>query len=412
MSEPAQTLGLGEQKSFPVEPGTRFSLGNSEVIQVRPTQLGGGKSLLLVKGKSQGYSDLILIGPGSTPRTMAFRVVSKRQAAVVKDGESLLNAPSGVKLQANGDGWLASGEVKSSQDWNAVKALEERGKGKVQSLARLHPLQRAKAESQIRRLLKSAGIAGIEVKSAGNTVLVYGDADNAAEKELAESLAQEVFRGTRSHIRVPFEKGGRLRFRAKILEVLKNSGLSLGLKWPDSVPGALQVSQTFGKANIALEAALRIMEKRGQAKLLSQPELLLNEKGVAELKVGGEIPIQMQSRNFSAVQWKPYGLTLRLELPGVTKNLARARISVEITSLDPANGSEGIPALRVSKMDTRVDMEVGKAVLLSGLMEKRDSRNHSGIPLLGDIPILGELFRSHDFQENRSELVILIEAST
>lgn len=411
-AELAQALGIGEQTSFPVDPGTRFSLGNPEVIQVRATQIAGGKSLLLVKGKSQGYSDLILLGESGVRRTLAFRVVSKRQAAVAKDGEAMLSSPSGVRLQANGDGWLASGNVTSLGDWNAMKALEEQGKGKVKSLAKLHPLQRVKAESQIRRLLKDAGLNGLEVKSAGNTVLLYGDADTNAEKELAESLAREVFRDARSQIRVPFEKGARLRFRARILEVLKNGGLSVGLKWQDGIPSALQISQNVSKANIALEAALRLMEKRGQARLLSQPELLLNEKGVAELKVGGEIPIQTHTKNFSSVQWKPYGLSLRLELPGVSKQLARARISVEISTLDPANGTEGVPAMRVSKMDTQVDLQVGKAVLLSGLMENRESKNLSGIPLLGDIPILGELFRSHDFQENRSELVILIEANS
>ncbi len=408
--ESGQTLSLGEQASFPVDPGTRFSVGNPEVIQVKSTQITGGKSLLLVKGKSQGYSDLIFLGDNGVRKTLAFRVVSKRQAALAKDGQKLLAAPEGLSLQPNGDGWLARGQVKNLDDWNVVSAMESQAKGKVQSLVKLHPLERVKAESRIRRLLKGAGLGGIFVKSAGSSVVLYGDAETVSDKELAEELARQVVRDTRFEVRVPFEKGARLRFRARILEVLKNSSSSLGLQWAEGVPSAVQVAGSVAKANIALEAALKIMEKKGQARLLSQPELLLNEKGVAELKVGGEIPIQMSTKNFSAVQWKPYGLSLRLELPGVSRSLARARITVEITSLDPANGVDGIPAMRVSRMDTQVDMEVGKAVLLSGLMENRESRNLSGIPLLGDIPVLGELFRSRDFQHNRSELVILIEA--
>src|SRR5262245_48120267 len=91
--EGAQALGLGEQRSVPVDAGTRFSLGNPEVIQVKSVQVSGGKSLLLVKGKSQGYSDLILLSDGGVRRTLAFRVVSKRQAAVAGDGK-LLFSPS------------------------------------------------------------------------------------------------------------------------------------------------------------------------------------------------------------------------------------------------------------------------------------------------------------------------------
>ena len=409
-AENARTLSLGEQASLSVEPGTRFSVGNSEVIQVKSTQLPGGRSLLLVKGKSQGYSDLILLADSGERTSLAFRVVSKRQGALAKDGQSLLAVPEGVKLQPSGDGWVARGQARDLDDWNVVKAMEDQGKGRVQNLLRLHPLERLRAESRIRTLLKAGGLEGIGVRSAGNTLLLTGDARSQAEKELAEDLGRQVVKSVRSEIRVPFERGGRLRFRAKILELLKGSGASLGLQWQEGVPAALQVGTGTLKANLALEAALRLMEKKGQARLLSQPELLLNEKGVAELKVGGEIPIQLQTRNFSSVQWKPYGLLLRLELPGVSRGHARARITVEITSLDPANGAPGVPAMRVSRMDTQVDMEVGKAVLLSGLMENRESRNLSGIPLLADIPVLGELFRSRDFQKSRSELVILIEA--
>jgi Flp pilus assembly secretin CpaC len=409
-AEEAQPLGLGELTSVSVEPGTRFSVGNPEVIQVKATQ-AGEKSLLLVKGKAQGYSDLILLGEKGEKRKVSFRVVSKRQAALGGDGKSMFSAP-GLSLHANGDGWLARGSTRSLEDWNAERALESAGKGKVQSIAHLHPLERARAESLIRRRLKDAGLKGIEVKSAGNTVLLFGDADGEGDKALAESLAVEVIRDARSQIRVPFERGARLRFHARILEMMKDSALSLGLQWPDGVPNALQVAPGVLHGTFALDAALRLLEKKGQARLLAQPQLLLNEKGTAELQVGGQIPIPLHSRLFSAVEWKNYGLTLRLELPGVSRGLARTHVSVEIATLDPANGNDGVPALRVSKLDTQVDMEVGKAVLLSGLMESRQSRNTAGIPYLSDIPILGELFRSHDFQEKRSELVIVLEAGT
>lgn len=409
-AEEARTLSLGEQASLTVDAGTRFSIGNTEVLQVKATQVAGGRSLLLVKGKSQGYSDLILLSDGGVRTSLAFRVVSKRQGALAKDGQSLLAAPAGVQLQPSGEGWVARGQTKSLDDWNVVKALEDQGKGKVQNLLRLHPLERVRAESRIRLLLAAAGLEGVEVRSAGNTVLLTGDARSAGDKELAEDLARQVLRTARSEIRVPMERGGRLRFRAKILELLKSSASSLGFQWQEGIPSAVQVGTGGAKAALALEAALRVLEKRGQARLLSQPELLLNERGVAELKVGGEIPIQLQTKSFSSVQWKAYGLGLRLELPGVSGRMARARITVDISSLDPANGANGVPAMRVSRLDTQVDLEVGRPVVLSGLMESRESRHVAGLPLLGDLPVLGELFRSRDFQKARSELVILVEA--
>ncbi len=409
-AEESRTLSLGEQASLAVDPGTRFSVGNPGVIQVKVAPLEGGRSLLLVRGKSQGYSDLILLAGNGARTTLSFRVVSKKQGALATDGKRLLSAPKGVHLQATGDGWVMRGKVKSLEDWNVIQALRIQGKGKIQSLLRLHPMERVRAESEIRKILSAAGIEGVEVESVGNTLVLRGEAETVGEKEFAEEISRQIVMDLRSEIRVPIEKGGRLRFRAKILELMKGSARSLGLQWQEGVPGALQLGMNGIKSSVAIEAALRILEKSGKARLLSQPELLLNERGIAELKVGGEIPVQSKSKNSSSIQWKPYGLSLRLELPGISRGIARAKITVEISSLDHANGFEGVPALRMSKMNTEVDMEVGKAILLSGLMEEKESKSGAGVPLLGDLPLFGSLFRSNDTQRSRSELVILIEA--
>jgi Flp pilus assembly secretin CpaC len=403
-------LALGAQESLAISTGSQFSVGNSDVIQVKATRIPGGGPILLVKGKSQGYSDLIVMETGGNSRTFAYRVVSKRQAAVVGDHKLSLGKDSGVKLNAQGDGWMATGQARSIDDWNKVQSLTARSKGKLDSFAKLHPMERLKAEARIQKLYRSAGLEHLKVKGVGNLILLEGDCQDTKQKELAEELAGEVFRGFRSHLKVPFENGGRLRFRARILEVLHSGAQSLGLDWAATVPNALQVSNSFSKAQFSLAAGLKILEKRGQARLISQPELLLNEKGMAELKAGGEIPVREFSRHSASVQWKPYGFLLRLELPGMSSAKARAKVTVEISSLDPANGSEGVPGLRVSRMETMVDLAVGKPVLLSGLMEKRQNRNLSLFPGLGDLPILGELFRSRDFQENQSELAILLEA--
>jgi Flp pilus assembly secretin CpaC len=404
-------LAIGEQRSFPIEEGSRFSVGNPEVIQVKSTQLAEAGTILLIKGKSQGYSDLVLIGEKGVKKALAFRVMTKKQAALAGDGKRLFQSSPGLMVSPNGVGWVARGQARSLDDWNSVKALEAQSRGKISSLTRLHPLERLKAEGRILRLFRSAGLNHLIVKGAGNFILLEGNCASLQEKQLAEDLAAQVIAGARSHLRVAFDAGGRLRFRAKILEVVRSEAQALGLQWEDGVPGALLIGKSFSKANFSLQAALKMMEKSGKARILSQPQLLLNEKGIAELKVGGEIPIQQTSRNSSSVQWKPYGLLFRLELPGISNRVARAKITTEISSLDPANGSEGIPGLRVSRMETQVDIEVGKPVMLSGLMDKRERRSDSFLPLLGEIPVLGELFRSRDFQENRSELVILLEAT-
>ena len=401
---------MGEQKTVPIELDTKFSVGNPEVIQVKVTRLNGGSAILLVKGKSQGFSDLILFGNGPLHQSRSFRVVAKKQGAMADDGRHIFPPNSGVQMQPQGDGWLLKGQAKNLESWNNAKSWEHQSKGKVQSILKIHPMERLKAEQKITKLLQQAGFRKLEVKGVGNAILLQGDITSTQDKEFAESLAHEVFFNVRSQIRVPFERASNLRVHAKILELIHTNNRSLGIEWGQEVPGALHIGNLIGKANFQLDATLKIMEKTGQARLLAQPQLVLNEKGIAELKVGGEIPIHVKSRAFSGVQWKEYGLRLRIEVPGATRSLARSKITVDISGLDPNTGSDGVPGIRSSRMETEADLFLGKPVMLSGLMENRRREVTNAVPGLGSIPILGLLFQSKEFQENKSELVIILEA--
>lgn len=409
-SQEQRTLAIGEQASLPLAIGSRFSVGNAEVLGARATHSAKGAPLLLLKGKSQGYSDILIVMPDGSQRQHSYRIVTKKQASLKGDGGALLPPSSSVKLMPVGEGWVARGELKSIDDWNSLRLLQEQGKGKVQNLSRIHPLTRLQAEAKITSLFRAAGLSHLKVRGAGSLILLQGVCRNQEQKALAEELAGQVFKGARSQLVVPFDWSTRLRFRAKIFELLKSGAKEMGVDWDTSAAGSFRLAKNFTGADFGLSAALRLMEKRGFAKVLAEPQLMLNEKGVAELKVGGEFPVKTTSRNSSSVSWKPYGLLLRLELPGVAGDLARSKIIVEMSNLDPSNAVDGIPALRLSRMETMVDLSLGKPALLSGLSDQRESHGVKGLPGLGDIPILGELFRSHDFQENRSELAILIEA--
>jgi pilus assembly protein CpaC len=144
--------------------------------------------------------------------------------------------------------------------------------------------------------------------------------------------------------------------------------------------------------------------------MLSEPVITVNSRGQAELRVGGEFPVPLKTKNQMSVVWKPYGLSLKIEVPGSGKNLVRTKMAVEVSSIDPSNAIEGIPGIKLNKMDTTVDLRKSRTIFLSGLLEDQRGESLQGLPLLMDIPIFGALFRSRDFQERRTELVIAITA--
>lgn len=405
-----ELLALGEQRSISVGSGIRFSVGNPEVLGVKNTQLTGGKNVLLVKAKAQGYSDLLMIDASGKENHIAFRVGSKKQGAVLRDVEGALAGAQGIQVFPQGDGWVVRGEAQNLADFNLVQAFGS-SNPKVHGLATLGEQARKEGETKIQKILTSAGLTHFKVRGAGSMIYLEGIARSKSEKEIAERLAGEVFSSTKSFIQLPFEQKDLLKFKVQILELIRSKQSGTGFSWSEGIPGILQLHQTLLKGQISLEASLNLLAKSGFARILSQPEISVNTEGVAELKVGGEIPIPLRSKNFSGVQWKPYGLSLHLDIPGTATDLARTNITVEISTLDHANEMEGVPATKINRMQTVVDVSLGKTIFLSGLMQGSEAESIKSFPVLGDIPILGALFRSKDFQEQKSELVIALTAN-
>jgi len=168
----------------------------------------------------------------------------------------------------------------------------------------------------------------------------------------------------------------------------------------------------------ALGARIRALETQNKAKVLSEPNLLVLDGREASMLVGGEIPIpvaQSSSTGGAAaitVQYKEFGVRLKI-LPEITgENTIQLQVSPEVSSLDFANAvvvsGFQIPALRSRKAETTVNIKDGQSLIIGGLLQNETAKLVKKIPLLGDLPIIGELFKSRSFLNNESELVIIV----
>ena len=402
-------LAVGEQYQISTAPGARFSIGNPEILQIRPLGISAAESALLVRAKRQGFSDLILF-EDARERRLRFRVRSKREVAQNRETRDWVSGVPGVEVIPNQGQILIRGEVNRVEDLNLVESLARSRPGKVQGQVQIHPVARKAAEARIRGRLADAALENIKVHGAGSRIWIAGEAASRADAELALALAQEIYAGAYSRVQVPFDGYGALRFRIQILELLKSEFDSVGLAWTSAIPGIISIHQKLMRNNFNLEATLNLLGRSGMAKILSQPMIMLNAQGLAELKVGGEIPITVRTRNQQNVIWKPYGLHLRVEVPSASKEKVRAKLGVEVSSLDATTELEGVPGLRVNRMETVVDLEKGRPFFLSGLIEDRETQAAQGLAGLRNIPVLGALFRSQEFLSRRSELVIAITA--
>ncbi|CAM5514174.1 MAG TPA: type II and III secretion system protein [Thauera sp.] len=160
--------------------------------------------------------------------------------------------------------------------------------------------------------------------------------------------------------------------------------------------------------NAGLNAQLRLMEQNGSASILAQPILSTRSGAEASFLAGGEFPYSVSNINGTTIQFKPYGIRLEIS-PTVDHNgVIRARIMSEVSDLDPSVMSAAGPALRTRKTETEFNVMDGGTIVLSGLLSRDVNASIDKVPLLGDIPVLGALFRSRRFQNNETELVVFV----
>jgi pilus assembly protein CpaC len=160
--------------------------------------------------------------------------------------------------------------------------------------------------------------------------------------------------------------------------------------------------------NMGLNAQLNLMEENGTATILAQPTLSTRSGAKATFLAGGEFPYSVSNINGTTIQFKPYGIRLDIE-PRVDHNgVIRARIVSEVSDIDTSISTTAGPALRTRKTETEFNVMEGGTIVLSGLLTRNTSATLDKVPFLGDIPVLGALFRSKRFQNNETELVVFV----
>src|SRR3546814_112457 len=159
-----------------------------------------------------------------------------------------------------------------------------------------------------------------------------------------------------------------------------------------------------------LSAQINAMAQTGTAVVLAEPQLLARSGATAEFLAGGEVPYSTVDANGNvSTAFKPYGVSLRIT-PQIERNGAvRSRIEVEVSSVDNSLSVPNGPSLKTRRAATEFNVQSGQTLVLAGFLSREESRNVDKVPVLGDIPILGHLFKRSE--EHTSELQSLMRIS-
>jgi pilus assembly protein CpaC len=167
--------------------------------------------------------------------------------------------------------------------------------------------------------------------------------------------------------------------------------------------------------SISLYTFIRALQQRNAFRSLAEPNIIALDGQEASFLAGGEFPfavVQPSAAGLSVtIQFKEFGVRLKFKPEIVGDNRIRLHLEPEVSALDFANALElsgfRVPSLRARRASTTVELGDGQAFALAGLLSNDVTRVSAKVPLLGDIPILGYLFRSASYLKNESELVFL-----
>lgn len=345
-----------------------------------------------------------------TPWQQAFnQLLAKHQLSATRQGAALYVGPSGkTQTQAQTPEGIALSTVIFQLNYKDVAELA--------TIFNLNSSDKA-----ARHLLSPNGQAYVD---PGNNVLIVHDTPtvHADVRRLITALdrpKRQVL--IEAHI-IEATDGFAQELGIKLGAAFQNNRLQLGGPWPDanatnsanntlqlqpninlSGPSNLAALSVFGRgANLLLGLELSAMQLENKGKILSSPRILTADRQTALIESGDELPYRAAESYVSTTQFKKAVLSLRVT-PYITPD-NQVIMAIAINKDTP----KGNGALSIKSINTQVMIEDGSTLVIGGIYEENSSDGVQKIPLLGDLPLIGALFRAKQQQQNRQELVIFL----
>jgi pilus assembly protein CpaC len=184
-----------------------------------------------------------------------------------------------------------------------------------------------------------------------------------------------------------------------------------GLAGNQAPQGALAITGRWGGASV--DVTLAALEQKGVIRTLAKPNLIAMSGEEANFLAGGEFPYPVpQGLNIVTVDFRTYGVKLNVTPTVEDNGEIRLKVAPEVSQLDPAHAIQvngiSLPALITSKASTTVELKDGQSFAIAGLFQQGYNNTLDQFPGLANLPVLGSLFRSTNFQRQQTELIIIV----
>ena len=280
----------------------------------------------------------------------------------------------------------------------------------------------------------------IEVRTANDGIVLSGNVSSAARLQRALDLAEryapervsnlmgvggvqqvmlkvrfaEMQRSVSKALHSSVALGGSSGISAETGQWLQGTnGLGNPLVVKDGIAGA--VAFQFGVGSLQVGLLLEALEQKGVVRTLAEPNLSALSGQEAKFLAGGEYPIPVsQEGGTVTIEFKPFGIELNFIPRVVDGDLINLELKAAVSAIDTTNSvtANGLSVAAFSRRETETTVELrdGESFAVAGLVQDDFLDRTSQVPWIGDVPVLGALFRSADYQRDQTELVIIVSA--
>lgn len=415
-------LGVGTQKVINVPGIARIAVGDPSIADIKTL----GNSQVLIIGAGEGRTTLLIWKANGTRLSYLISVSKKDRNEIIEEIKKLLGDREGITVRMVGDRIYLDGYAYTTDDHERVEQIVGLYP-MVKSFVKVAPNAKKLVANNLNAALQRAGLKNVQANVIGTTIFLEGSVESQADKEKADLLTKAVGEKVENLIVIGIKR--MVLSEVQFVEIRRKSDDHIGIKLPLDLSGAATVGLGFTRdmaagtntqplslqldTSMKSDASFQTVFNDGYGRLLAQPKLVCASGEKAEFLAGGETPIPLMTANTSTVEYKQFGVKLALRPTADRHGNIQLEVEAESSAIDRANGiSVGnnilIPGFRTRRVKTNVTVRHGETIVMSGIFEHEEEKAVSKFPLLGHIPIVGELFKSRLMASAKRELVIFV----
>lgn len=376
---PEIEMFVGETRVFPAPSLARIAVGNGQIMSAASLD----DREVIVFANAVGTSSLFIWNQDGSHRRVKINIVAGDTTRVAREIAAFLSAIPNAKASVIGDKVIVEGEELNDHDL-----------AKIDEVAKRYP-----------QVVNFTNRAGWDQMVLMDVKVVEFPTNKLREIGLRWGPTGGFAVGG---VWSPIGRGGERGDYTINLTTGTGNAAPIGPSGNGTTIPLHSGLNVLSVLNMGLNAQLNLLAQDGKAAILAEPQLSARNGAKATFLAGGEYPYTVSTINGPTVMFKPFGVKLEITPLVSRSGVIRATIDSEVSAIDTSISTVAGPALSSRRTSTEFNVRGGETLVLAGLLSRKTSESIDKLPFLGDLPILGALFRSRRFQDDETELVVFV----